>query len=556
MKNAMKLIRKHSEKITAFFLAAVFTFGFSVSVCSHLAFAADLGSYSDYNASNWEDVGEDARELAQSYLDVLKSTSIGNYFDEVTDIPMSWLKLASDGAWALSPISGIYYLLNSDGEIEVEHNKQGSTGTRHHLGEEPDDVVVDSDTFKKVIDETDLIYYPTGRVNMISWKTDPILKGSDLDKQRLQRLTFMYQGNFFAEKNLKDCYCVLFYYDGTTYYYSENGFHFYLDEWSDSSGEIGMSVFYDRYNFFDPANIANDNQLIENISNAPYSHFFVFDGGNYSCGFFTCSDLTSYLSNFSSNSFPLALGFSSEDFSGNFFNSTSKFDFNQNLLRYNVAKFNASSSPYAELIDYYKCLSVDDVPCDFGFIYSDQKFTMDGFCADIDTSKIPDNYYITISGDTIYDYSITNPETGQSSTVNEYMTNNYTYITNNPGGDGSGSSGTTGGNVTVGGNVGVNGNVNVGGEVKFGGEVNVGVEVSPIDINVNVSGNAGSSGAGESMVDPPEIGVVDDLVDYLPEKSPAINEYLKIFFDTLPPELMGLILAGVATAIIILIFRR
>ena len=56
--------------------------------------------------------------------------------------------------------------------------------------------------------------------------------------------------------------------------------------------------------------------------------------------------------------------------------------------------------------------------------------------------------------------------------------------------------------------------------------------------------------------EPPEIGGLDDLVGYLPEKSPVISQYLKIFFDVLPPELLALILAGVAVAVIKLIFRR
>ena len=48
----------------------------------------------------------------------------------------------------------------------------------------------------------------------------------------------------------------------------------------------------------------------------------------------------------------------------------------------------------------------------------------------IDTTKIPDNYYITVGGDTIYDYNITNPSTGDTTTINNYITNNYTFITN------------------------------------------------------------------------------------------------------------------------------
>ena len=389
-------------------------------------------------------------------------------------------------------------------------------------------VKVPASDFKKYIDETDLVYYPTGRVSKISWKTDSVLKGSNLDRNRYGRITFMYQGNFFNEKNLKDCYCALYYYDGTDYFYSQNGFHFYLDEWSDDSGGVGTSLFYDSFNFLELADVSNDNQVYEDISGMPYISFRSWYSPPYEYQFASYSELGQYLANSSSYSVSMAY-FPYASFAKYFFKSTSLADLRENILLSNSRQFWGIVSSYCSGISN---LPVDNVPCDWGFIYSDQKFTMDGFGADIDTTKIPDNYYITVNGDTIYDYSITNPETGQSSTINEFMTNNYTYITNNSGGD---SSGTTGGNVTVGGNVNVSGKVDIGGKV---------------DINVNVSG------AGDSGGDPPEIGGVDDLVDYLPEKSPAINEYLKIFFDTLPPELLGLILAGVATAIIILIFRR
>lgn len=63
---------------------------------------------------------------------------------------------------------------------------------------------------------------------------------------------------------------------------------------------------------------------------------------------------------------------------------------------------------------------------------------MDGMGADIDTTKIPDNYYITVGGDTIYDYNITNPATGDSTTINNYITNNYIF--NGSGGGSEGGS--------------------------------------------------------------------------------------------------------------------
>lgn len=82
--------------------------------------------------------------------------------------------------------------------------------------------------------------------------------------------------------------------------------------------------------------------------------------------------------------------------------------------------------------------SEQDKDVDWGFIVSDTPILMNGIGADIDTTKIPDNYYITVGGDTIYDYNITNPATGDSTTINNYITNNYIF-------NGNGGSGSEGG---------------------------------------------------------------------------------------------------------------
>lgn len=70
---------------------------------------------------------------------------------------------------------------------------------------------------------------------------------------------------------------------------------------------------------------------------------------------------------------------------------------------------------------------------DYGFYVSDSAINMGDY--GIDTSRIPDNYIINY-GDTVYNYTITNPSTGKSDTINNYITNNYIIS-----GDDQGSSG-------------------------------------------------------------------------------------------------------------------
>ena len=325
-----------------------------------------------------------------------------------------------------------------------------------------------------------------------------------------------------------------FYTDGEDRYYSEYQLHFYLERVDNENGDGWTTTFaVDWFSNFDDIDSKKGTKIIKEGMTSPE--------------YVVLSSTPDGYNRFFSYMYPFLSQFLERPHSG----SCSHIFYGPDTFRY-YKSGDLSSWVESNLYNHF-CYSYSkhDSSClygssdDIGYYYSNTPIMFS--YSNIDTSKIPDSYYITVNGDTIYDYSITNPDTGQSSTINEYITNNYTYITNNnPGGDGSGS-GTTGGNVTVGGNIGVNGNVNV------GGEVNVGVDVSPIDINVNVSGKGG---AGESGGEPPEIGGIDDLLGYLPEKSPVISQYLKIFFDTLPLELLALILAGVAVAVIKLIFRR
>lgn len=159
---------------------------------------------------------------------------------------------------------------------------------------------------------------------------------------------------------------------------------------------------------------------------------------------------------------------------------------------------------------------VNNIHDDWGYIVSSEPFSLWAYQSDIDTSKIPDDYTVTVTGDTVYDYSITNTS-GDTTTINNYITNNYTVpVTGKP--DSGGSSAI--GDITVSGDIGVNGQV---------------------DINVNVNNSIPS---------------YDEYVDSLPNKSDTLSDYLKVFFDFLPAELLSLILGGVATAIICSIFRR
>lgn len=163
--------------------------------------------------------------------------------------------------------------------------------------------------------------------------------------------------------------------------------------------------------------------------------------------------------------------------------------------------------------------------CDIGILVDSKPIAFTW--RDIDTSKIGKGQIVTINGDTIYNYTITNPETGDSSKFGDYITNNYTYITNNNGGS---SGGTVGGDVTVG------GKIDVGGSVA-------------VDVNVNVNG------AGGTSLNPSDFTSGDTVdtkkyFDSALEMSENTQNFLGDFFSFLPPELLALILFGLTMAIV------
>lgn len=194
--------------------------------------------------------------------------------------------------------------------------------------------------------------------------------------------------------------------------------------------------------------------------------------------------------------------------------------------------------------------------CDFGYYVSSFPLSLSGLSnvpsgsvsnnSDVvlDPSKLPSGYNVVINtdnssemGDTIYNYTIVNPETGQKDTIRNFVTNNYTFTTVNNGGDNNSG--------------GINGNITVGGRVEVGGRVDVGVDVnvSVPDININVNGN-NSGGDPNDYIDVGDVDTnIDDYLQYIPEVSKGFIDYLKDFFSWLPAPVFGILMLGLIVAV-------
>lgn len=215
----------------------------------------------------------------------------------------------------------------------------------------------------------------------------------------------------------------------------------------------------------------------------------------------------------------------------------------------------SSSSPYKEFCYLYNGSvssktkyaysssfdPVNNTSDDCGFILSNRPFELFLNQTKINFDRIPDNYVITINGDTIYDYSITNPDTGYSTTINNYITNNYTIPASddptNPT-DPTDPSDPTSPSVT--GNVTVSGNVDVSGKIE--------IDTKPIDINVNVNGG-GSSGTVEGVQFDQDVSL-NNYYNWMNDQTTGFSAFMSQFFSWLPPPIITLLCAGFACVII------
>lgn len=176
---------------------------------------------------------------------------------------------------------------------------------------------------------------------------------------------------------------------------------------------------------------------------------------------------------------------------------------------------------------------------DWGYIISETPFELFMDQTAFDYNKIPDNYTITITGDTIYDYSITNPDTGKSTTINKYINNNYTIPSDDGGGDDPSNPDSPG----SGGNVTVSGNVDVSGKIE--------IDTKPIDININVNGDSGYSGTGEvpAVKFDEDIGL-KNYYDWMQDQTTGFSGFMGSFFSWLPGDIVLMLCAGFALVIL------
>ena len=438
-----------------------------------------------------------------------------------------------------------------DWDILLEYIKKRYLGENYQDISLPDcpPLQVDSGLFKEAVTESNSNITPKNHFqSKLSYRTDPYWYD---DKAPSSSLRFtVYDGSGFCPEHYErtnGVYLLPFYEDGEGMkYFAYYQYHLYFEPGTDDNeGKCRVRADIIGLDFAGKSDVVAD------------ASFWWFDGTSthvFGSTYATWTDVNPY--------FDIGLPFSDKPYlpvSGyiNFSDYISRSGYTYSVCRtpsnpnnepigkdtsfINWISYDKSSTfDFTTVFDSFLCPRSEhsNLYDDIGFIVSSDPIVTQ--YVDIDVGQLPDNQIITISGDTIYDYSITNPSTGETTTVNNYITNNYTY----PEGSGSGdTSGSSGGAST--------GDVNVGGNVIVGGEVGIN---GSVDININVN-------SGSTTVNPDDFTSAEnvDLTKYYDsaiDQSTGFQKFLKDFFGFLPAELLGLILFAVAIAIICRVFGR
>lgn len=515
--------------------SAFFSRALAVVLCASMCFAsvavpafADFFDFSpsdivDTQFSNWEQLPDDYKALGNAYIKFLKSDSLNSIFKNASDIPISWFKVMKDGTPVLSPVGNIFYLLDSAGELLFKDNTSGnSSAPRRAMN---GDIVIGSNTFKDYVNNTANAYFPKDFAGKVSYRNDLVWhnKNDSNTSSVYNTMEFYTTGSGFSAVGGGDeIYLVLFAKFGTDTFYHKWQWHFWVtkeDVWYTDRDEIQYTNYTFHAEYWDNIDGSSDNPVswtskdVNITSKCDYYRLCPYRYSNRfnTPGVYSYNSYVDYL-NYSNVGMPTYTTFDYTAFDSDLLTSI-------DLSGSARTHCSGALSTHDESCTY-------NGDCDFGYVAS---LTPIITTYKIDTSKIPDNYYVNVSGDTIYNYNITNPETGQKSTINEYITNNYTYITN-PDDNNSGS-----------GNGGVGGNVIVGGQIDVGGKVDV-------DVNVNING--GGNGNPNDYINPGDINTsLDDYISYIPEVSKGFIDYLKDFFGWLPPPVFGILMLGLIVSV-------
>lgn len=525
MNKVISVFKKHWNKAVAVFcvVAIVLVTSFSMT--------------SVYAVTSWADVAEDAISVRDAYFTYWFShkSSFGDFIKQASDIPVSWLKFVDSFGWVISPVDDLYYYLNDSKDLMVAAGGGGGhSRTALHGGGGY------CRTCRKPSDECTCEFFESEADGF-----DPVINGSDL-KQIYTDYSLMYapmptpSQYLYSYQNVTGNRNGKFFYPYAPVYRYGRGWGCNVGQssgWSEGcyvlgfllDDDVGDTLYAECYQHFFFTK-SDDGTVLFN-----YEVFSLADGsllysGNtpyVSSGFYgleSTNRLAIYLSDFKYLNNDTA-GIAYYQFSYPRYNYYYSGKISQTVKTAFTTYFNASTfTPETNTAD------------DWGYVMSETPFELFANQTSIDFSRIPNNYTITINGDTIYDYSITNPDTGDSTTIKKYIDDDYDFpqVPDVPDVPDPGDDSGTGGKVEVSGKIDVSGKVGV-------------------DVNVNVNSGSSSNPDPGDYINPGTVDTnLDHYLEQVPELSKGFIDYLKDFFAWLPDEIYGLIIL----ALVVMIFCR
>ena len=339
--------------------------------------------------------------------------------------------------WVWDALTGTYYdPLNN---IEYGILLNGLLGRSDRSGgggrvrvESAADVKISGKTFSEICDQLAEQYAPDLDTQYISWKNEK--------NPNFRNFLSFYNAGTFCNNDWYECYAVPFIYDGTNYYYGAFQYHYYqVDSYLKMDRYDNMAVYADGLDGYTPVTAYHDVDL----ATYRYVALRLTGGKHEDCSSGVCSGFANYLQGYKTYADYIAAGDAGEYLY---------------IERSGYSYYYKYACDYIATDGYTYFCPFDDMECDalepfigfsakgsteekdlstdwdIGYYVSNQFIDFHGYDF-IDPTKIDPNATVTPSGSNVYEYFITNSD-GHTTTINNYITNNYTYITEGEGNGG------------------------------------------------------------------------------------------------------------------------
>ncbi len=436
----MKINRIKLNKIITVVCAALVAF----TTIIYTAIPASAESWTD-----WASAPAAAQQLAQAYYEAWSTNedkSVANYFSDWADIPISWLKASTavSSGYILSPADDIIYYLDESNLLYKDVTRAGGGG-RSRVGSSSD-IELDGETFADIVARLNEQYMPyeADTITMLTdnrWSDDTLA-----GKNSWYRMSLYTEGYYAGNSNWTEIYMQPFYFDGSDYWVSSSQIHLYQEVSQDDSGNNVITMKHEEYSMFDSFDI--EGNVTEPIYHGTVD---VINQSGIAIDFADYRYLDIWMNfNEYANQIKLSYYGSYSDYVAK---ATNQYNIAQicyaSSIQNDVAVVRKVSDLEVGNFDNYVKLEtllanqylnsthanyVEGA--DIGFFVSNS-IIKNGTV--IIPDKIDPNATIAFGGDNVYEYTIIN-ESGDSTTINEYITNNYTIIV---GGSGDGEGDTT-----------------------------------------------------------------------------------------------------------------